>query len=117
MITGDKQIFFAQLADQVPITGGMFTSGGFVMEMIAVAGPALAMYHLAKPEKKKATAGILFSAALTSMLTGGNGTVYLFVSVFGTGSLWGVYIVLRVCLFLYLLDWCTRGNDLCMWFD
>lgn len=70
MITGDKQIFFAQLADQVPITGGMFTSGGFVMEMIAVAGPALAMYHLAKPEKKKATAGILFSAALTSMLTG-----------------------------------------------
>lgn len=28
------------------------------------------MYHLAKPEKKKATAGILFSAALTSMLTG-----------------------------------------------
>lgn len=33
-------------------------------------GAALAMYKVAKPEKKKAVAGLLLSAALTSMLTG-----------------------------------------------
>ena len=33
-------------------------------------GAALAMYRTAKPEKKKQAGGLLFSAALTSMLTG-----------------------------------------------
>ena len=33
-------------------------------------GAALAMYHCARPEKKKAAGGLLFSAALTCMLTG-----------------------------------------------
>ena len=33
-------------------------------------GAALAMYRTAKPEKREAVAGLLISAALTSMLTG-----------------------------------------------
>ena len=33
-------------------------------------GAALAMYHCAKPEKKKAAGGLLLSAALACMATG-----------------------------------------------
>ena len=38
--------------------------------MFGLPAAALAMYHEAKTEKKKIAAGILFSAALTSFLTG-----------------------------------------------
>jgi len=70
LVTGDKAIFFAQMADGVKVTGGIFTPGAFVMDMIACVGGSLAIYHTAKPERKKMTAGILISATVTSMLTG-----------------------------------------------
>ena len=67
---GDNQIFFAQLRDGVPFTAGTFMTGKFPFMMFGLPAAALAMYHEAKPGKKKIASGILFSAALTSFLTG-----------------------------------------------
>lgn len=70
LVMGDQSIFFAQLADGVPFTAGAFMTGKFPFMMFGLPAAALAMYHEAKPGKKKLAAGILFSAALTSFLTG-----------------------------------------------
>ncbi|KXA14105.1 PTS system, glucose-specific IIBC component [Clostridium perfringens] len=70
LIMGDNQIFFAQLRDGVPFTAGTFMTGKFPFMMFGLPAAALAMYHEAKPGKKKIASGILFSAALTSFLTG-----------------------------------------------
>ena len=45
-------------------------SGKFPLMIFGLPGAALAMYKVAKPEKKEAVAGLLASAALTSMITG-----------------------------------------------
>lgn len=44
--------------------------GGFMYTMWALPAAALAMYHCAKPEKKKLVGGLMLSAAFTSWLTG-----------------------------------------------
>ncbi|WP_096199961.1 glucose-specific PTS transporter subunit IIBC [Bacillus sp. FJAT-45350] len=67
---GDQRIFFAQLRDGVELTAGTFMTGKFPFMMFGLPAAALAMYHMAKPEKKKVVAGIMGSAALTSFLTG-----------------------------------------------
>ncbi|RSL31053.1 PTS glucose transporter subunit IICBA [Salibacterium salarium] len=70
-ITGDQQIFFAQYADGVEeFTAGTFMTGKFPFMMFGLPAAALAIYHCAKPAKKKYVAGIMGSAALTSFLTG-----------------------------------------------
>ena len=46
-----------------------FTASGFA-KMFGCLGAALAFYSTAKPEKRKIVGGLLFSAALTSFLTG-----------------------------------------------
>ncbi len=51
-------------------TTGMYMSGFFPIMMFGLPGGALAMYHTAKPNKKKIAAGLLMSAALCSFLTG-----------------------------------------------
>ncbi len=50
--------------------GGLFMTGFFPIMMFGLPAAALAMYMAAKPENKKAIGGIMFSAALTSFLTG-----------------------------------------------
>ena len=45
-------------------------NGKVIFAMFGLPGAALAMYHCAKPEKKKAAGGLLLSAALTAFLTG-----------------------------------------------
>jgi glucose PTS system EIICBA or EIICB component len=45
-------------------------AGEFPIMMFGLPAAALAMYHAARPEKKKLVAGLLGSAALTSFLTG-----------------------------------------------
>ena len=72
---GAYSIFFAQFGSsgvghftQTP--GTMFMSGRFAFMQYGYPFAALAMWMLAKPENKKAVAGILGSAALTSFLTG-----------------------------------------------
>lgn len=74
LIEGAQNIFFAQLADpnveQFAVSATRFMSGKFPLMIFGLPGAALAMYRTAKPEKKEAVAGLLLSAALTSMLTG-----------------------------------------------
>ncbi|RBW71550.1 glucose-specific PTS transporter subunit IIBC [Bacillus taeanensis] len=70
VVRGDQRIFFAQLKDGVDFTAGAFMTGKFPFMMFGLPAAALAMYHEARPERKKVVAGILGSAALTSFLTG-----------------------------------------------
>jgi PTS system N-acetylglucosamine-specific IIC component len=62
---GDLWRFFA--GDK---TAGTFMSGFFPVMMFGLPAASLAMILLAKPEKRKMTAGILISASLTAFLTG-----------------------------------------------
>jgi len=76
MIYGAQNIFFAQLAHVGEIShfsvnpGTRFMAGKFPFMIFGLPGAALAMYQVAKPEKKQAAGGLLISAALTAMLTG-----------------------------------------------
>lgn len=75
VVQGGQNIFFAQLADASHVThfsadATRYFSGEFIFMIFGLPGAALAMYRTAKPEKKKQVGGLLFSAALTSMLTG-----------------------------------------------
>lgn len=74
MVEGAQNIFFAQLADPTvehfAVSATRFMAGKFPLMIFGLPGAALAMYKVAKPEKKEAVAGLLLSAALTSMLTG-----------------------------------------------
>jgi PTS system N-acetylglucosamine-specific IIC component len=63
--TGDLRRFFA--GDP---TAGAFMSGFFPVMMFGLPAACLAMYHTARPERRKAVGGMLLSLALTSMLTG-----------------------------------------------
>ena len=74
LVEGAQNIFFAQLADpttqQFAVSATRFMSGTFPLMIFGLPGAALAMYKVAKPEKRKEVGGLLLSAALTSMLTG-----------------------------------------------
>lgn len=74
MVAGAQRIFFAQLADpsvtKFSSEATRFMSGKFLLMIFGLPGAALAMYKCAKPKKKRIVAGLLMSAALTSMLTG-----------------------------------------------
>lgn len=74
MVEGAQNIFFAQLADptvqKFSVDATRFMAGKFPLMIFGLPGAALAMYRTAKPEKRKLVGGLLFSAALTSMLTG-----------------------------------------------
>lgn len=64
-VTGDLNRFFA--GD--PTAGG-YMAGFFPIMMFGLPGAALAMILAAKPERRKAVAGVLGSAAFTAFLTG-----------------------------------------------
>src|SRR5688500_7224409 len=64
-VTGDLKRFFA--GDP---TAGAFMSGFFPVMMFGLPGACLAMYRTASTQRRKTVAGILFSMALTSFLTG-----------------------------------------------
>lgn len=74
MIEGAQNIFFAQLSDPTvehfAVSATRFMSGKFPIMIFGLPGAALAMYRMAKPERRKEVSGLLLSAALTSMLTG-----------------------------------------------
>ena len=75
LVQGGQNIFFAELADSANIAhfsadATRYFSGEFIFMIFGLPGAALAMYQCAKPEKKKATGGLLLSAALASMMTG-----------------------------------------------
>jgi glucose PTS system EIICBA or EIICB component len=71
IVHGDQAIFMAQIKDGVKhLTAGTFMAGKFPFMMFGLPAAALAIYHEARPERKKFVAGIMGSAALTSFLTG-----------------------------------------------
>lgn len=74
MVQGTQNIFFAQLGDPdvTKYFSGVsrYMSGRFITMMFGLCGAALAIYHTAKPERKKVVGGLILSAALTSFLTG-----------------------------------------------
>ena len=70
LVVGDQSIFFAQLKDGVEFTAGTFMTGKYPFMMFGLPAATLAMYHEADKGKRKLVAGILFSGALTSFLTG-----------------------------------------------
>ena len=65
VVTGDLTRFFAGDPN-----GGLFVTGGYAVYMFGFPAVALAMIRLAKPENRKAVAGVLGSAALTAVITG-----------------------------------------------
>ncbi|WP_062268630.1 PTS glucose transporter subunit IIBC [Endozoicomonas arenosclerae] len=62
--TGDIARFFA--GD--PTAG--FLAGGYLFKMFGLPAAAIAIWHCAKPKNKHKAAGLMISAALTSLLTG-----------------------------------------------
>lgn len=73
-VQGAQNIFFAQLASpntvQFSVEATRFMTGKYAFMMAGLPGAAYAMYKCAKPEKRKLVGGLLFSAALTTFLTG-----------------------------------------------
>jgi PTS system N-acetylglucosamine-specific IIC component len=63
--TGDLRRFFAGDPH-----AGAFMSGYFPVMMFGLPAACLAMYHTAKPERRRETGGMLISMAATSFLTG-----------------------------------------------
>jgi PTS system N-acetylglucosamine-specific IIC component len=63
---GDLTKFF----DTAGAQGGQFMTGFFPIMMFGLPAAALAMYVTAKEKNKKLIGGIMFSAALTSIITG-----------------------------------------------
>lgn len=63
--TGDLKRFFA--GDPA---AGAFMSGFFPVMMFGLPAACLAMYHAARPERRRAVAGLFLSMGLTSFLTG-----------------------------------------------
>lgn len=65
MVQGGQNIFFAQLADSANVAhfsadATRYFSGEFIFMIFGLPGAALAMYHCAKPEKKKQQAVCFF---------------------------------------------------------
>lgn len=71
---GAQNIFFAELGSNTiqhfSVSATRFLAGKYPFMMGGLPGAALAMYMTAKPEKRKVAGSLLFSAALTSFLTG-----------------------------------------------
>ncbi|MBR3624395.1 MAG: PTS transporter subunit EIIC [Selenomonadaceae bacterium] len=94
---GGQNIFLAELASStvahVSSAATAYFSGEFIFIMFGLPGAALAMYHAAKPEKRKAVAGLFLSAAGVSFLTGTTQPIE-FSFLFVAPVLYAVHVVL-----------------------
>lgn len=110
MIEGGQNIFFAELANSGVIErfssdATRYFSGEFIFMIFGLPGAALAMYHTAKPERKKAAGGLLLSAALTCILTGITEPLE-FSFLFAAPALFAVQVVLAGSAYMvaHMLD-------------
>lgn len=105
LVEGAQNIFFAQLADpateRFSVEATRFMAGKFPLMIFGLPGAALAMYRTAKPEKREAAAGLLVSAALTSMLTGITEPIE-FTFLFAAPALYGIHCVLAGAAYLLM---------------
>ena len=83
VVQGANTAYFTQLGSMGDLVGmssaemghivtntTRYMAGKFPFMMFGLPGAALAMYKTAKPNKRKAVGGLVFAAALTSILTG-----------------------------------------------
>lgn len=108
VINGDNRIWFAMFSDGVRnfssdtyVGAGKFMTGKFPFMMFGLPAAALAMYHEAKSDKKKIAGGILFSAALTSFLTGITEPIE-FAFLFVAPVLYGIHCVIAATSFMLM---------------
>lgn len=87
-VTGDLNRFFAGDPN-----AGAFMSGYFPVMMFGLPAACFAMWRAARPERRKAVGGMLFSMALTSFLTGVTEPIE-FTFMFLTPVLYGLHAVL-----------------------
>lgn len=111
LIEGAQNIFFAQLSDPTvehfAVSATRFMSGKFPLMIFGLPGAALAMYRMAKPEKRKVVSGLLLSAALTSMLTGITEPLE-FTFLFVAPLLYGIHCVFAGAAYM-LMHICNVG--------
>jgi PTS system N-acetylglucosamine-specific IIC component len=94
--TGDLKRFFA--GDP---TAGAFMAGFFPVMMFGLPAACLAMYHAAPPERRKAVAGLFWSIALTSLLTGVTEPIE-FTFMFLAPALYAVHALLTGFAFIVM---------------
>ncbi|EKO3685622.1 PTS transporter subunit EIIC [Vibrio metschnikovii] len=109
MVAGGQKIFFAQLADPSTVhfssEATRTMTGGFLPMMFGLPAAALAMYRCADDKNKAKVKGILFSAALTSFLTGITEPLE-FTFLFVAPVLYAVHAVLEglAYMIMHMLD-------------
>lgn len=105
IVEGAQNIFFAELGTKgishFSVSATRFMSGKFPLMIFGLPGAALAMYHTAKPEKRKLVGGLLLSAALTSMLTGITEPIE-FTFLFVAPILYGIHCVLAGAAYMLM---------------
>src|SRR5580692_3431770 len=95
-VTGDLKRFFA--GDP---SAGAFMAGFFPVMMFGLPAACLAMYHTARPERRRAVAGLLGSIALTSLLTGVTEPIE-FTFMFLAPALYAVHALLTGAAFVIM---------------
>jgi PTS system N-acetylglucosamine-specific IIC component len=94
--TGDLKRFFAGDPN-----AGAFMAGFFPVMMFGLPAACLAMYHAARPERRRAVAGLLVSIALTSILTGVTEPIE-FTFMFLAPALYAVHALLTGLAFVIM---------------
>jgi PTS system N-acetylglucosamine-specific IIC component len=95
-VTGDLNRFFA--GDP---SAGTFMSGFFPVMMFGLPAACLAMYHTARPERRRLVGGLLGSIALTSILTGVTEPIE-FTFLFLAPALYAVHALLTGVAFVVM---------------
>jgi PTS system N-acetylglucosamine-specific IIC component len=94
--TGDLKRFFA--GDP---SAGAFMAGFFPVMMFGLPAACLAMYHAARPERRRAVGGLLVSIALTSLLTGVTEPIE-FTFIFLAPALYAIHAILTGVAFVIM---------------
>src|SRR5207248_10735157 len=76
-------------------------AGFFPVMMFGLPAACLAMYHTARPERRRAVGGLLGSIALTSILTGVTEPIE-FTFIFLAPALYGVHALLTGVAFIIM---------------
>lgn len=104
MIVGAQNIFFAELASpnttHFSVNATRFMAGKFPFYLFGIPGAALALYHTAKPEKRKLVSGLLISATLTAVLTGITEPIE-FSFLFAAPLLYGIHCIFAGISFMF----------------
>jgi N-acetylglucosamine PTS system EIICBA or EIICB component len=95
-VTGDLKRFFA--GDP---SAGAFMAGFFPVMMFGLPAACLAMYHTARPERRKAVGGLLGSIAFTSILTGVTEPIE-FTFLFLAPALYAIHAILTGLAFVIM---------------